>query len=100
VGVVPHLVDGCILILQYADVMIIFMEHDLEKARNLKTNFSKSELFYFGEAQNEDASYVELFGPGIGICFITYLDIPIHYRRLTNTKWKHVKEKLQKQLRI
>jgi hypothetical protein len=45
------------------------MEHDLEKARNLETNFSKSELFYFGEAQNEDASYVKLFGPGIGIFY-------------------------------
>jgi hypothetical protein len=31
-GVTPHLVDGGLLILQYADDTIIFMEHDLKKA--------------------------------------------------------------------
>ena len=35
-GLVPHLVDGGISILQYADDTIIFMEHDLTKARNMK----------------------------------------------------------------
>ena len=31
-GVVPHLVDGGLSILQYADDTIVFMEHDLHKA--------------------------------------------------------------------
>jgi hypothetical protein len=35
-GVIPHLVDGGLSILQYADDTIQLMEHDLEKARNLK----------------------------------------------------------------
>jgi hypothetical protein len=35
-GVIPHLVDGGLLILQYANDIIMFMEHNLEKARNLK----------------------------------------------------------------
>ena len=35
-GLVPHLVDGGVSILQYADDTIIFMEHDLAKARNMK----------------------------------------------------------------
>ena len=35
-GVVNHLVDGGLSILQYADDTILFMDHDLEKARNLK----------------------------------------------------------------
>jgi hypothetical protein len=35
-GVIPHLVDGGLSILQYADDTILFMDHDLEKARNLK----------------------------------------------------------------
>jgi hypothetical protein len=35
-GVIPHLVDGGLSILQYANDTILFMEHDLEKARNLK----------------------------------------------------------------
>jgi hypothetical protein len=66
--VVPHLVDEGLSILQYADDTILlttlFMDHDLDKANNLKLifsafeelsgikiNFHKSELFCFGEAQ-------------------------------------------------
>ena len=35
-GVVPHLVDGGLSILQYADDTIHFMDHDIEKATNMK----------------------------------------------------------------
>jgi hypothetical protein len=35
-GVIPHLVDGDLSILQYADDIILFMKHDLENAKNLK----------------------------------------------------------------
>jgi hypothetical protein len=78
-GVVPHLVDGGLSILQYADDTILFMDHDLDKARNLKLilsafeqlsglkiNFHKSELFCFGNAQDEADQYSELFGCGLG----------------------------------
>jgi hypothetical protein len=78
-GVIPHLVDGGLSILQYAYDTILFKENDLEKARNLKLilaafeqlsglkiNFHKSELFCFGEAQESAADYAELFGCGQG----------------------------------
>ena len=110
-GIVNHLVDGGLSILQYADDTILFMDHDLEKARNmklilsafeqlsgLKINFHKSELFCFGDAQDEANLYAELFGCGLGQFSITYLGIPVHYRRLTNAEWKHVEERLQKRL--
>jgi hypothetical protein len=35
-GIVPHLVDDGISILQYADDTIIFMDHDMDKAQNMK----------------------------------------------------------------
>jgi hypothetical protein len=35
-GVIPHLVDEGLSILQYADDTIMFMEHNLEKAKNPK----------------------------------------------------------------
>ena len=35
-ALIPHLVDGGVSILQYADDTIIFMEHDLDKALNMK----------------------------------------------------------------
>jgi hypothetical protein len=74
-GLIPHLVDGGISILQYADDTILFMEHDLEKAINmklilrffeelsgLKINFHKSEIFCFGKAKEEEEHYKQLFG--------------------------------------
>jgi hypothetical protein len=95
-GVVPHLVDGGLSILQYADDTILFMEHDLVKATNLKLilsafeklsglkiNFHKSELFCFGEAIDDANLYAKLFGCGLGCFPIIYLGILIHHRRLT-----------------
>jgi hypothetical protein len=35
-GVIPHLLDDGLSILQYADDTIIFIDHDLEPAKNLK----------------------------------------------------------------
>jgi hypothetical protein len=35
-GLIPHLVDGGVSVLQYADDTIIFLEHDLEKDLNMK----------------------------------------------------------------
>jgi hypothetical protein len=110
-GVIPHLVDGGLSIRQYADDTILFMEHDLEKARNLKLilaafeqlsglkiNFHKSELFCFGEAPDSTAEYADLFGCGQGQFPIRYLGILIHYRRLTIAEWKLVEKRLQKRL--
>ena len=107
-GMIPHLVDGGLSILQYADDAILYMEHDIEKARNLKLilsafeqlsglniNFHKSELFCFGEAQENASLYAELFGCMQGQFPINYLGIPIHYRRLTNAEWKLVEERIQ-----
>src|SRR5438034_94826 len=92
-GIVPHLIDGGLSILQYADDTILFMEHDLEKARNmklllcafeqisgLKINFHKSELFCFGEAQESAKTYMELFECKHGdLLPLKYLGIPIHF---------------------
>jgi hypothetical protein len=93
---IPHLVDGGLSILQYADDTILFMDHDIEKARNLKLilasfeqlsglkiNFHKSELFCFSDAQDDAAIYAALFGCGQGQFPNQYLGILIHYRRLT-----------------
>lgn len=69
-GLVPHLVDGGLSILQYADDTILFMVHDFEKAVNmkmllcafeqlsrLKINFHKSEVYCFGEAKTQEHQY-------------------------------------------
>jgi hypothetical protein len=104
-------VDGGLSILQYADDTILFMDHDLDKARNLKLilaafeqlsglkiNFHKSELLCFSDAQDSAAAYADLFGCGKGQFPISYLGIPINYRRLTIAEWKLVEQRLQKRL--
>ena len=61
------------------DGTILFMDHDIEKAKNLmlilsafeqlsglKINFHKSELFCFDEAQDDAPLYADLFGCGVG----------------------------------
>jgi hypothetical protein len=91
-GLIPHLVNGGLSILQYADDMILFMENGIEKAQNmklimttfeqlsgLKFNFHKSELFCFGEAHEDAGLYSDLFGYGQGLFPIGYLGILIHY---------------------
>jgi hypothetical protein len=35
-GLIPHLVDGGVSVLQYTNDTIIFMENDLDKALNMK----------------------------------------------------------------
>lgn len=110
-GVVPHLIDGGLSILQYADDTIIFMENDLEKARNmklllgafeqisgLKINFHKSEVLCFGDAQDSLESYLELFGCKHGDFPLKYLGLPIHFKKLRNSDWKIIEERVEKRL--
>ena len=110
-GVVPHLVDGGIFILQYADDTILFLEHNLEKAQNmklllyafeqlsgLKINFHKSEIFYFGEAKEFEDQYMRLFGCNTGAFPMRYFGIPIHYKKLSNADWLKVQERFEKHL--
>ena len=78
-GVVPHLIDEGLSVLQYADDTIIFMDNDLERAKNmklllcafeqlsgLKINFHKSELFCYGAAKANQSEYTQIFGCNVG----------------------------------
>ena len=110
-GMVLHLVDDELLVLQYADDMIIFMENNLDQAVNmklllcafeqlseLKINFHRSELFCFGEAKNQQSIYSQIFGCGMGTFPFRYLGILMHFRRVKNADWKEVEERFQKKL--
>jgi len=110
-GIVPHLVDGGLSILQYADDTILFMDHDIEKATNmkmilcafeqlsgLKINFHKSEIFCFGQAKEMEHHYSQLFGCQSGMYPFRYLGIPMHFRKLRNADWRIVEEKFEKKL--
>jgi hypothetical protein len=111
VGVVPHLVDDGLSILQYADDTIIFMDHNIQHAKNmklllcvfkqlsgLKINFKKSEIFCFGEAKEFENQYTQLFGCRVGNMPFQYLGISMIHRRLRNYEWQRVIEKFEKRL--
>jgi hypothetical protein len=110
-GVVPHLVDDRLSILQYVDNTIIFLYHDLEKAKNLKIlfcafeklsglkiNFHKSEMYYFEEAKELPDEYLTIFGCHSGFFPFKYLGISMNYRKLSNKDWKLVEERIEKRL--
>ena len=110
-GLIPHLVEGGVSILQYADDTILFMEHDLEKAVNmklilcvfeqlsgLKINFHKSEIYCFGKAKEQEEEYKLIFGCEAGSLPFKYLGIPIHYRKLLNKEWKLVEDRFERKL--
>ena len=78
-GIVPHLVEEGLSILQYADDTIIFLDHDIDKAKNLKLllcvfeklsglkiTFHKSEISCFGQAKQHELMYSSLFGCKLG----------------------------------
>ena len=110
-GLVPNLVDDGLSILQYADDTVLFMEDDLDEAKNLKLvlvafeklpglkiNFHKSELFCFGAANNHGLEYKRIFGCVEGSFPFRYLGIPMHYRKLSNKHWCSIEERFQRKL--
>jgi hypothetical protein len=96
-GVVPHLVDNGLSILQYADDTLICLDDNLDNGKNLmlllfafeqlsglKFNFRKCESFCFGDARNYENIYSQLFGCQVGTYPFKYLGIPMHYKKLNN----------------
>jgi hypothetical protein len=67
-----------------------------EQLSGLKINFHKSEIFYFGEAQESIDQYTKLFSCNLGNFLLKYLGIPIHYRELSNTHWKRAEQRFEK----
>jgi hypothetical protein len=91
--------------------MIIFLDHDIEKAKNLKfllcafeklsglkINFHKSEMYCFGEARELQDEYSTVFGCKSGSFSFKYLGIPMHYRKFSNKDWTVLEERIEKRL--
>ena len=110
-GVVPHLIEGGLSILQYANDTILFLEHNLKYAHNLgtilcafeqllglKINFHKSEIYCFGDTKNMENEYMEMFGCNTRIFRIRYLGILVHYRKLSNNDWLRVQDRFENSL--
>jgi len=108
-GLVPHLVEGGISILQYANNdTIFFMENNLEEAKNLnlvlcafenlsslKINFHINELFCFSEASEIAQEYVALFECKEDNTPFRYSGIPMSPQKLSNKDCSGVEERFQ-----
>uniref|UniRef100_A0A453DWC1 Reverse transcriptase domain-containing protein n=1 Tax=Aegilops tauschii subsp. strangulata TaxID=200361 RepID=A0A453DWC1_AEGTS len=103
VGLAPDPIPDGVAVLQYADDTIICMEHDVEKAVNLKLllymfemmsglkiNFQKSEILTVGGDESIIREYAELFNCDIGSFPIKYLGMPVSYTNLRTSDWEFI----------
>jgi hypothetical protein len=110
-GIIPNIIDDGLFILQYMNDTILFMDHNLEQAKNmklllaafeqmsgLKINYHKNELFCFREAKDHKLQYEALFGCKKDSYPLRYLGIPMHFRKLYNSDWKMAEERIGKTL--
>jgi hypothetical protein len=107
-GLVPELVDNGLVLLQYADDTIFFLEDDVSSAQNLKfllcifeqisglkINFDKSVLFCFGDAIKKKEQYELIFSCSTGMLPIKYLGLPVDQKQLLNKDWSRVEENME-----
>ena len=87
------------------------MEHDLEKAVNmkltvcifvqvsgLKINFHKSENFFFAKAKEVEDQYKQMLGCEAGSLPFRYLGVPIHHRKWLNEEGNPVETNFEQKL--
>jgi hypothetical protein len=89
--------DDGLSMLQYVDDTITFIDHDIDKAKNMKLllwvfeqlsgpkiNFHKGEIFCSVWAKQFELKYSILFGCTMGTYLFRYLGIPFLCRKLSN----------------
>jgi len=87
------------------------MDHKFDEARNmkliltifeqlsgLKINYHKSELLCFGKAKEVESDYMNIFGCQVAETPLTYLGIPLHYKRISNKDWKIIEDRFERKL--
>jgi hypothetical protein len=112
-GLIPHIIKNGCAYLQYADDTILLLQDNLKFARNLKfililfekmsglkINFQKSEVYCFGNANNNKDAYAEIFTCPIKNLPMSYLGVPIDHKKLSNSQWAKIEEKFEKKLSV
>jgi hypothetical protein len=100
-GVVPHLIQGGVTHLQYADDTILLLALDdmcianlkfiliaFEILSGLKINFLKSEVIVMGAAPSEQSRVANALNCKEGAFPFTYLGFPMADRALTMSDWE------------
>jgi hypothetical protein len=109
-GLGNEIIEGRVISLQYANNTILFMAKDKEYARNLKwilscfelmsgmgINYHKNELVPINiENEEEETKWAKIFGSPMGVFPIKYLDIPLHYSKLSRDDLQPLVDKIIK----
>jgi hypothetical protein len=69
-----------------------------EQISGLEINFHKSEIFCFGEAKELQGEYFSIFGCQGGAYPFKYLGIPMHHKKLNNSDWKAIEQRIEKKV--
>lgn len=109
-GLVPHLVEGGLTHLQYADDIIAFVENSEPTLDNLKLllfcyevmigmkiNYGKSELFVVGIEQQEHQR-MDKINCRVGSIPLIYLGLPVSEVKISNAQLAYVAEKAGRRL--
>lgn len=112
-GLIDHIIDNGVAVLQYANDTIICLKHDLDGARSLKMllymyefmadlkiNFNKSEVMTINDEGHWDQVYAGIFNCQVGSFPIKYLGVPVSPSRLHVADWLPLIEKSNKRLDV
>lgn len=110
-GLVPHLIDGGITRLQYADDTVIFLAMEeqsilhtkfllycFENMSGLKVNYQKSEVIVVGGMEEDQKNVVAMFNCNTGSLPTKYLGVMVSDRHLSSSNLAHVHQKVEKKL--
>lgn len=110
-GLVPHLVDGGINHLQYADDTVLLLKYSEDNLRNvrrilscyeaksgMKINFEKSKIFAVGLTAEELQQVAALMGCKAGSFPIKYLGMPVSCNKVSKAQLRYVSDKTEKRL--
>jgi len=110
-GLLPQVVEGGIISLQYADDTLLFLENNSEKASTLKwllvcfeqmsgmkINCDKSDLLTVGLDKDQANEFARLFCCKRCDFPIKYLGVPLHFNKLTRKDLQPVVDKIIKRI--
>jgi mannosylglycoprotein endo-beta-mannosidase len=108
-GLVPHLIENGVVILQYVDDTILLIQDDMEQIihmklilymveamSGLKINFLKSEIMMVLHDDEKKMIYSNIFGCQLGDWPIKYLGVPVCGTRVSDVDY--LSDKLVKKL--
>jgi hypothetical protein len=110
-GLVANYVEQGLVVLQYADDIILCIEDDLESVQNmkfllylyekmssLKINFNKSEALMVSQDYEKAIAYADILNCATGEWPVKYLGVPVTSSKLHVVDWLPVNEKLIKRM--